>query len=87
MDPTSPDRRRIACLRNYFASYNNGELLPYIITPEKQPATKGTIEFTEVEIGELNSSGNDDLTNKRLSVYSPQAALERKIQIIAISSK
>jgi Tetratricopeptide repeat len=80
-------RRRISCLRNYFASYNNGELLPYIITPQNKPNTKGTIEFTEVEIGELNSGGNDDLKNIRLSVYSPQAALERKIQIIALSSK
>jgi hypothetical protein len=80
-------RRRISCLRNYFASYNNGELLPYIITPQNNPTTKGTIEFTEVEIGELNSGGNDDLKNIRLSVYSPQASLERKIQIIALSSK
>ena len=80
-------RRRIACLRNYFANYNNGELLPYIITTEKQPTSKGTIEFTEVEIGELNTGASDDIQNKRLSVYSPKAALERKIQIIAISSK
>lgn len=80
-------RRRIACLRNYFASYNNGELQAYIITPDQSPSTKGTIEITEVEIGEIESSVSDDLQNKRLSVYSPEAALQRKIQIIAISSK
>jgi tetratricopeptide (TPR) repeat protein len=78
-------KRRIACLRNYFASYNNGVLLPYI--NQSQTSNGGTIEFTEVEIGEIFAYTNDDLTNKRLSVYSPQAALERKIQIIAISSK
>ncbi len=80
-------RRRIACLRNYFANYNNGELLPYIITNENLSEKKGSIEFTEVEIGEINSGTSDDLKNKRLSVFSPNAALERKIQIIAISSK
>lgn len=80
-------RRRIACLRNYFANYKNGELTKYIITPEYTPNTKGTIEFTEVEIGEINSNESDDLQNTRLSIYSPQAALARKIKIIAVSSK
>ena len=80
-------RRRISCLRNYFATYNNGELLPFIVFPGKQPQSKGSIEFTEVEIGELETKSSDDLKNKRLSVYSPDAVLERKIQIIAISSK
>lgn len=80
-------KRRISCLRNYFSNYNNGELQPYILSFENKTSNKGSIEFTEVEIGELNAGANDDLSNKRLSVYSPQAALERKIQIIAISSK
>ena len=82
-------RRRISCVRNYFAEYNNGELKSYIITPTHPSEHTGNIEFTEEEIGELKASSNvsDDLRDKKNSVYSPSAALERKIQIIAISSK
>ncbi len=80
-------KRRISCLRNYFAAYNNGILLPYMSNNSSSDKIHGSIEFTEVEIGEINSGTNDDHSNKRLSVFSPQAALERKIQIIAISSK
>ena len=82
-------RRRISCVRNYFAEYNNGELKSYIITPTHPSEHTGNIEFTEEEIGELKASTSvsDDLRDKKNSVYSPSAALERKIQIIAISSK
>ena len=80
-------KRRIACLKNYFLQYNNGELLSYV-TEEKESNNKtGSIRFVEEEIGELIAGSSDDVHNKRQSVYSPKAALERKIQIIAISSK
>jgi len=77
-------KRRIASLKNYFMEYENGILVPYINNPK---AEEGSITFIEEEMGELKASAKvsdryDDVKN---SVYNPIAALERKIQIIAIS--
>ena len=47
---------------------------------------EGRIEFFDEEIGELPiSKTSDDIKDIKNSVYSPSAASERKIQIIAIS--
>jgi len=47
---------------------------------------EGSIEFFEEDIGELTQSKvSDDVKDTRNSVYSPYAAAERKIQIIAVS--
>jgi hypothetical protein len=51
-----------------------------------QTPGEGKIIFEDVEIGELVASKvSDDLKDKRNSVYNPNAASERKIQIIAVS--
>jgi hypothetical protein len=49
---------------------------------------EGSITFVDEEVGELKARPNvsDDYYDTKNSVYSPAAALERKIQIIAIST-
>jgi len=76
-------KRRISSLRNYFYEYKNGVFNKFIDNPNEQ---EGKITFEDVEIGELPMSKvSDDLKDKKNSVYSPFAARERKIQIIAVS--
>ncbi len=78
-------KRRISSLKNYFMEYENGVLVKYV---NNQVANEGSITFLEEEIGELKARPNvsDDYYDTKNSVYSPAAALERKIQIIAIST-
>lgn len=78
-------KRRISSLRNYFMEYQNGVFLPYI--DNKNPE-QGCITFFNEDIGELKARPNvsDDYYDTKNSVYSPAAALERKIQIVAIST-
>ena len=78
-------KRRISSLRNYFMQYENGVFAHYVNnTNEKE----GSITFIDEDIGELKARPNvsDDYYDTKNSIYSPAAALERKIQIIAISS-
>ncbi|MCB0381376.1 MAG: hypothetical protein KDD24_08970, partial [Flavobacteriales bacterium] len=76
--------RRISSLINYLSEYENGKLLPYI---NGAAENGGLLTFTKVPFGEYQSVKeiSDDLADKRNSVYSPGAALERKIEIIAIT--
>jgi hypothetical protein len=78
-------KRRISSLRNYFSDYQNGIFLKYI---DSRNADEGSISFVEQEVGELKAraSVSDDYYDTKNSIYSPAAALERKIQIIAIST-
>lgn len=76
-------KRRISSLRNYFMEYENGKFVKYVDNPNEK---EGRIEFFNEDIGELPvSTVSDDVKDVRNSVYSPFAAAERKIQIIAIS--
>jgi hypothetical protein len=76
-------RRRISSLRNYFNNVDNGKLRPFI---QEQDSTKGRIVFEDVDIGELRASKvSDSFKDRRMSVFSPYASAERKIQIIAVS--
>ncbi len=76
-------KRRISSLRNYFLEYGNGKFVKYV---DNTVETEGRIEFFNEDIGELPvSTVSDDVKDVRNSVYSPFAASERKIQIIAIS--
>jgi hypothetical protein len=77
-------KRRIVSLRNYFAEYKDGIFLKYI---DNQNPNEGSIIYTDVQIGELVASKvSDNVKDVKNSVYSPYAAVERKIQIIAVSS-
>jgi hypothetical protein len=76
-------KRRITSLRNYFMETKNSFFLKYI---GNQTPNEGKIIFEDLDIGELPSSQvSDDFKDKRNSIYSPFAASERKIQIIAVS--
>ena len=76
--------RRVSSLINYLSEYKNGILLPYINGTAENGAQ---LEFIKVPFGEYQSATiSDDLKDKRNSVYSPSAALERKIEIIAIQA-
>src|SRR5690606_30568094 len=76
--------RRVSSLINYLSEYENGMLLPYI---NGTAENGGKLNFVKVPFGEYQSvkTISDDIEDKRNSVYSPGAALERKIEIIAIS--
>lgn len=77
--------RRIASLVNYLNQYDDGVLAPYINGTAENGAT---LSFIKVPFGEYQANEvSDDLEDKRNSVYSPGAALERKIEIIAISQE
>lgn len=78
-------KRRISSLRNYFMQYENGVLAKYV--DNKNPL-EGNITFIDEQIGELKARPNvsDDYYDTKNSIYNPVAALERKIQIIAIST-
>ncbi len=78
-------KRRISSLRNYFMEYQNGVFVKYV---NNANSNEGSITFIDEEIGELKARPNvsDDYYDTKNSVYSPAAALERKIQIIAIST-
>lgn len=76
-------KRRISSLRNYFTETKNGLFVKYI---NNQSEGEGKILFEDVDVGELKATrASDDYKDKRNSVYSPAAAFERKIQIIAVS--
>jgi tetratricopeptide (TPR) repeat protein len=75
-------KRRISSLKNFFSRYNNGFFKPYL---EGTAANGSRIIYEDVDIGELPySKVSDDLRDKKNSVYSPFAARERKIQILAV---
>lgn len=77
-------KRRISSLRNYFMEYKNGLLVKFV---DNANAKEGSIVFTDLEIGELPvSKVSDNVKDVKNSVYSPYAAAERKIQILAVSS-
>jgi hypothetical protein len=76
-------KRRISSLNMFFKQYKNGFFYKYI---NNQAANQGKITFEYVDVGELPASKvSDNLKDKRNSVYSPYAASERKIQILAVS--
>lgn len=78
-------KRRVYSLESYFKEYKNGVFLKYLANRDSTNGM-GILEFFEEDIGELpKSTVSDDVKDTRNSVYSPFAAAERKIQIIAVS--
>lgn len=76
--------RRISSMENYMKKYKNGALLPYF---KDSAANKGYVAIIRIPFGEYKALGhvNDNLKEKRNSVYSPEAALERKIEIVSVT--
>lgn len=79
-------KRRISSLKNYISEYENGTFVKYL---DGTSADGGKLEFKEEPIGEeqANSLVSDNPNDKRNSIYSRAAALERNIQIILYSSE
>ncbi len=73
--------RRISSVQNYLAKFENGALRDYI--------NKGQLKITEEPLGESTSpiTVNDDLNNPVLSVFSPDASEERRVEIVEIKTQ
>jgi hypothetical protein len=78
-------KRRIASLVNYLKIYDNGYFLPYF---NGTAENGGSISIYEDPLGDTQAAEfvSDNPNDKRNSVYSRAAAMERKIQIILYSS-
>ena len=88
-------KRRISCVQNFFDAFDDQAFAPYL---KNEPKTKkGSLKYRQVAIGETvaentfkingQTSNQDDLESRKnlaKSVYSPAAALQRKIEILAI---
>ena len=77
-------KRRIASVKNFLFKYQNGIFMPYLSTDD---TTISHLVIEKRAFGEQKASKgvSDKLTDLRHSVYSPQAARERKVQIIGIT--
>lgn len=73
--------RRVASLRNYFFHYQQGVLLPYI---DNGGLTLKTVSFGEET---ANKQISDNRKDVQQSVYSPTAALERRVEIVSVELK
>ncbi len=71
-------KRRVSSVKNYFEYFADGALKPYI--------ESGQLKLSEVSFGETTarSSISDDLRDERNSVYHPDAARERRVEIVEI---
>ncbi|MGI6320748.1 MAG: hypothetical protein ACOXZK_07290 [Bacteroidales bacterium] len=72
--------RRISSLKNYIHEYENGLFMPYINEERGKPSLK----LLDAPIGKELASPlvSDNPNDKRNSIYSRAAALERRIQIV-----
>lgn len=87
-------KKRISCIQNYFTSYNGGVLNQYLHNEPK--SGKGSLKYIYEPIGVVKAentfytssgaqvSAISDRRQKWMSVYSPAAAYQRKIEIIAV---
>ncbi|MFN8310916.1 MAG: hypothetical protein U0T73_13220 [Chitinophagales bacterium] len=73
--------RRVASLRNYIYQYRNGLFRPFI--------SNGQLIMKNESFGEETASKevSDQREDTRNSVYNPEAAKERKVQIISVELK
>jgi tetratricopeptide (TPR) repeat protein len=78
-------KRRISSLVNYFRSWNDGILIPYMDFISQNGAT---FQILEEPAGEAlaNPFVSDNPLDRRKSVYSKAASLERRIQIMIYES-
>jgi tetratricopeptide (TPR) repeat protein len=71
-------KRRISSVKNHFKTYQNKVFDTYL--------KSGKLIISERSFGETTARSdiNDDLDNQRLSIYSPEASLERRVEIVEI---
>ena len=75
--------RRIESLINYFKEAENGAFVPYL---NNNAENGGQLTFNKIPYGEYAVAQSIDEEDKIEAIYSPQAAQERKIELIAVSS-
>lgn len=68
--------RRIQSLKNHFNTYNNGVFVKYL--------RSGALKIMEEPIGEQPVPVSDDIKDERNSVFSVEASLERRVEIIEV---
>lgn len=74
--------RRIQSLINYFADYESGVFLPYL---NNTAENGGSLSINKMPFGEFASEHKELESNKILAVYSPLAAKQRKIEVLAVT--
>lgn len=77
-------KRRISSLVNYMREYNNGVFVKYL---DGTAENGGQVVFSQVPFGEYtaNQLTSDNPNDVQNSVYSRNAAIERKIEIQSVS--
>jgi tetratricopeptide (TPR) repeat protein len=75
--------RRISSIKNYFEEIDGGKFAAYMLT------TPVRLQFVEVPMGEFQAKKDvsDNYYDQRNSVYSKDASLERRIEIIELRSE
>lgn len=78
-------KRRIASFVNYLREYQNAVFVPYL---DETAPNDPQLKIIKIPFGEYKADQtlSDDLDNAEQSIYSPQAGLERKIEIIGAKS-
>lgn len=76
-------KRRIASIVNYFEEIDGGKFAPYLQTNPSR------LQFIEVPMGEFQAKKDvsDNFYDQRNSVYSKDASLERRIEIIELRTQ
>jgi hypothetical protein len=74
-------KRRINSVLNYLVDRNNGALKQYI--------DSGTLTFDQLPFGESESPSNvsDKLSDKKNSIYSKDASLQRRVEVLYVIIK
>ncbi|MDG1913189.1 MAG: DUF1573 domain-containing protein [Crocinitomix sp.] len=77
-------KRRISSLINYLYKYEDGVFAPYL---DHKASNGGDLTFVQIPFGEYtaNTLISDNVNDKKNSIYSRKAALERKIEIQSVS--
>ncbi|MFT5819210.1 MAG: hypothetical protein ACI8ZM_000433 [Crocinitomix sp.] len=77
-------KRRISSLINYLYKFEDGVFASYL---DHNAANGGDLTFVQIPFGEYtaNTLISDNVNDKKNSVYSRKAALERKIEIQSVS--
>jgi len=76
--------RRIASLENYLKEYKDGILAPYL---SDSASNGGGLRIIRIPFGEYKAEEfvSDNLNDKKNSVYSISAALNRNIEIVSVT--
>ncbi|HLP95581.1 MAG TPA: tetratricopeptide repeat protein [Saprospiraceae bacterium] len=74
-------KRRISSVRNHFESWSDGQLKPYL--------QSGQLIITETSFGETTAKSgiSDRLNDERNSIYHPDAARERRVEIVEVRKR